>query len=223
MNNLIKLDNVYKSFGKKNCLTNALRGASLDVYSGEFVTIEGQSGSGKSTLLSIIGLLDKHDAGKYNLLDTDIEQLSKYQLSRLRNNNIGWIFQNFNLVNEFSVLENVLLPTKYNTTKQTNNSKEFAQELIQSVGMIDKLDSFPNELSGGQQQRVAIARALINKPDLILADEPTGNLDSENAKLIFQLLTKLHEVGNTIIMVTHSKYLAQQGEKKLTMQDGEFV
>lgn len=219
---LLKTENLCKIFGKGAAQTYALKDISLHINSGEFIAITGQSGCGKSTLLSILGLLDTPTSGDYRLCGRNIQQLSNYQKSSLRNRNLGWIFQNFNLINDMTVLENVMLPLRYSKGITTAQMKQAAIECLQEVGIADKANSHPSELSGGQQQRVAIARAIIQRPDILLADEPTGSLDSENAEQIFQLLHKLNASGMTILLVTHARELAKRCNRIIKMKDGQL-
>ena len=217
---LIELKTLTKYFDLSNSSTPVLNGINLDIYANDFVAITGSSGSGKSTLLSIIGLLDTHSQGEYLLCGTEVSNLSRYQMSQLRNRSIGWIFQNFNLVQDMTVLENVMLPLTYQPQFEKNNAKQAVLEALKQVGMADKINQYPSNLSGGQQQRVAIARAIVTQPDLILADEPTGNLDSENSTLIFELLLSLHQKGRTIIMVTHDDEQALKCPSQVILKDG---
>ena len=216
LNSLISIDNLNKSFGE----THILKSINFSMLEGEFVAIQGPSGSGKSTLLSIIGLLDEFNSGEYNLCQENVSVLSEYQKSRLRNENIGWIFQNFNLIGDMTVFENVSLPLKY--CKRNINSN-IINELLDQVGLSNKSQAFPNQLSGGQQQRVAIARALALDPDLILADEPTGNLDTENGDNIVEMLVSLHKKGKSIVLITHDKNVAARADRVIHMSDGKLL
>lgn len=222
---MIKLQDITKSYqinGEENFL--ALKGVSLDVKKGEFVALTGSSGCGKSTLMQIIGLLDKPTSGKIFIANNEAEELSDNELSRLRNEFIGFIFQQFNLINKLTVLENVLVPTIYSRKKLDYDPIVRAKELLNRFGIGDKLNSRPNKISGGQQQRVAIARSLIMSPSLVLADEPTGNLDSKNGKEIMELLKNLNEKdGITIILVTHEEDIARYAKRSIKMLDGKII
>ena len=220
---LLKTENLTKVFNPNRVPVHALRGISLTIHEGEFVAISGKSGCGKSTLLSILGLLDTPTSGQYQLCGADLAQLSGYQQAALRNRHIGWVFQNFNLINDMTVAENVMLPLKYNQAWPKSTYTERVNKVLNDVGLDDKAGAYPSELSGGQQQRVAIARALITEPDILLADEPTGNLDSQTEQAIFSLLSDLHRRGVTILLVTHSRNLAQQCQRILTISDGALV
>lgn len=215
-----ELQKVYRTEGVSNPV---LKGISFNVQVGEFIAIEGPSGCGKSTLLSILGLLDKPTEGEYKLCGQPIGTLSSYQQSVLRNQQIGWIFQNFNLVGKMTALENVCLPLRYHPDVKKADYHDKAMKMLEQVGMAEHANLYPNQLSGGQQQRVAIARALVTKPDLILADEPTGNLDSENAEVIFQLLQDIHQSGATILMVTHANELATRCQRQIKLHDGQIT
>jgi putative ABC transport system ATP-binding protein len=223
MEKIIEIKRLRKSFQSSKLSNDVLKDISLDIYSGDFAAIEGPSGSGKSTLLSILGLLDEHSEGTYKLCNTDIDSLTSGQLSTLRNKNIGWIFQNFNLINDLTVEDNVSLPLKYRKEVTNNDKKMLTYKCLKLVGLDDMLTLYPNQLSGGQQQRVGIARALIVNPDLILADEPTGNLDSGNTENVMQILLDLNSNGKTIIMVTHDPQLALRANKRFYMLDGKFI
>lgn len=220
---LLKTDDLTKTFNANKVPVQAVRGISLTVHEGEFVAITGKSGCGKSTLLSILGLLDTPTSGQYQLCGEELSRLSGYQKAALRNRHIGWIFQNFNLINDMTVAENVMLPLKYNRAISKSSYQQRASKVLADVGLADKGDAYPSELSGGQQQRVAIARALITEPDILLADEPTGNLDSQTEAAIFSLLAELHQRGVTILLVTHSRKLAEQCQRILTISDGTLT
>jgi len=220
---LIKLAELDKSFDGPAGKVTVLKNINLEIERGELLAVIGKSGSGKSTLLSIIGLLDNATAGQYELCDTDVRSLSQYQTSILRNQNIGWVFQNFNLVSELYVLKNVELPLKYNKNIKKADYKAIALKQLERVGLLDKQNNFPEQLSGGQQQRVAIARALVSEPDVLLCDEPTGNLDSENADQIVDLLLTLNAAGSTVLIVTHNESLAQQCGRIIEIKDGMIV
>lgn len=219
---IIEIEKLNKFYGVKSNRTHILQDISLSVRSGEFVGITGTSGSGKSTFLSILGLLDSFDSGDYFLSKTNVKSLDSYQVSKLRADNIGWIFQQFNLVSDMTALENVVLALKYTSKFSPLNHDKIAREKLSEVGLDAKFDLYPGQLSGGQQQRVAIARALATEPDFILADEPTGNLDSKNSELIVDLLSELNSNGVTIILVTHSLDVARNCSKRFTMEDGQL-
>ena len=200
-----------------------LHGLDLEINEGEFTAIVGPSGSGKSTLMNIIGALDKPTSGFYELNGTDISQLDDSELSEIRNKEIGFVFQNFNLISRTNAIENVELPMLYAGVGRKERRKR-AEELLELVGMSDRADHNPNELSGGQKQRIAIARALINTPSIILADEPTGALDSATGRMVMDIFHKLHkEERKTIILITHSPELASETERILTINDGNIV
>ena len=223
-NNIIEMKNVTKSFfiGKPNQL-DILKNININIKKGEFVAIVGASGSGKSTLMNIIGALDRQTSGEYILDDVDISQISDNNLSEIRNKKIGFVFQTSNLIPRTNSLQNVELPMLYyGVDRKTRINK--AKELLELVGMEDRLTHLPNELSGGQKQRVAIARALANDPDIILADEPTGALDSETGRLIMNIFHKIHETqGRTIILITHEMQLASETQRIITLKDGEII
>ncbi len=221
---LIEMSNVCKEFDLSSGKLPVLKSLQLTISEGELISIVGKSGSGKSTLLSIMGLLDDISSGDFKLCGHDVSALSNYQKSILRNENIGWIFQNFNLVEEMTVAENVSLPLRYNDKISSKQYSKIVNQALSDVDLKDKYGQYPSQLSGGQQQRAAIARALVNSPDLILADEPTGNLDEENSQKIFELLKKLNShKKTTIIIVTHDNQLAYQCNRSLTLRDGVFV
>ena len=200
-----------------------LHGIDLEINEGEFTAIVGPSGSGKSTLMNIIGALDKPTSGFYELNGTDISQLDDSELSEIRNKEIGFVFQNFNLISRTNAIENVELPMLYAGVGRKERRKR-AEELLELVGMSDRADHNPNELSGGQKQRIAIARALVNTPSIILADEPTGALDSATGRMVMDIFHKLHkEEKKTIILITHSPELASETERILTINDGNIV
>ena len=201
----------------------ALTDIDLVIEEGEFVAIMGASGSGKSTLLHIIGCLDRPTSGEYYLDGVDVNGLNKNQLADIRNQKIGFIFQSYNLLSRTTALENVELPLIYNRTGQFTNSKELAQKALEQVGLADRIYHRTNELSGGQQQRVAIARALVNNPALILADEPTGNLDSTTSIEIADLFVQLNNEGKTILMITHEPDIAQFAKRMVYLRDGRVL
>ncbi|MFH1968759.1 MAG: ABC transporter permease, partial [Verrucomicrobiota bacterium] len=216
---MIQLTNITKTYAIGEVAVHALRGVSLTIAPGEFVAIMGPSGSGKSTLLHILGLLDVPDTGSYRLLDHEVARLSDNELAALRNSTLGFVFQHFNLLSRTSALENTVLPMLYATDRRGKNTDK-ARRRLSEVGLGDRLGHKPNELSGGQQQRVAIARALIHDPRIILADEPTGNLDSASAEEILEILTGLNRQGITIIMVTHESDIAAHARRIIRMRDG---
>ena len=218
---VIRMENIVKTYylGKPNEL-EILHGINLTVNKGEFVSIVGESGSGKSTLMNIIGVLDRQTQGNYYLEGQDVNGMSDEVRSAIRNRRIGFVFQNFNLLPRANALKNVMVPLLYGE-EHSKNGKEHAMEM---VGMEDRADHRPNELSGGQKQRVAIARAMINDPAIILADEPTGALDSKTGHMVMDLFHKLHEEqGKTIVLITHSQELAQETERIVTLLDGQIV
>ncbi|SFR46137.1 putative ABC transport system ATP-binding protein [Pseudidiomarina maritima] len=223
MNKLIELRNITRSFGLNQQVAKVLDSINLTIDDGDKLAIVGPSGSGKSTLLSIIGLLDPHYQGEYLLRGREITTLENKQLSQLRNNQIGWIFQNFNLISHLTALDNVALPMRYNQNIKPKEYKERALHALDIVGLADKYTSKPSELSGGQQQRVAIARALVNEPSLILADEPTGNLDSHTSDKIIELLLNLPTSGATLVIVTHDTNIAQRCDRRIKIHDGSLV
>lgn len=216
---VIELQGICKDYHLGKRTLRVLRDVALSVRQGEFVAIMGPSGSGKSTLMHIIGCLDVATRGKYILADQDISALSRTELVSIRRRNIGFIFQNFNLLPRMSARENVALPLLYNKS----NNRRKADEMIDLVGLHDRAKHKPSELSGGEMQRVAIARALVNDPKVIVADEPTGNLDSKTGKEIMDLFGTLHAQGRTIVMVTHDKSLAERAERIITIQDGAIT
>ena len=218
------MENIVKTYylGKPNEL-EILHGINLTVNKGEFVSIVGESGSGKSTLMNIIGVLDRQTQGDYYLEGQDVNGMSDEVRSAIRNRRIGFVFQNFNLLPRANALRNVMVPLLYGE-EHSKNGKEHAMEMLKMVGMEDRADHRPNELSGGQKQRVAIARAMINDPAIILADEPTGALDSKTGHMVMDLFHKLHEEqGKTIVLITHSQELAQETERIVTLLDGQIV
>jgi putative ABC transport system ATP-binding protein len=219
---MITINKLSKVFRTEELETRALSEISLTINQGDFVSIMGPSGSGKSTLLNIIGLLDSASDGSYVLLDQEMVGLKEKEKSKVRKENIGFIFQNFNLIDELSVFDNIELPLIYNNVP-AGERKSRVNEMAKILGITHRLKHFPQQLSGGQQQRVAVARALINNPKIILADEPTGNLDSKNGNEVMELLTDLHASGSTILMVTHSDYDASFSQKTILMKDGVIL
>ncbi len=217
---IIHLESIVKNYKVGTQIVRALRSISIDIYKGEYVAIMGASGSGKSTLMNVIGCLDTPTSGKYILNGRDASRLSDDQLAEIRNSEIGFIFQVFNLLPRNSALENVMLPLVYSGTRK-NERKRRAEETLKDVGLEDRMLHRPNELSGGQRQRVAIARALVNKPALLLADEPTGNLDSKISEEIMKLFADIHSKGNTLLMVTHEEDIAKHAHRIIRLKDGE--
>jgi len=217
----IKLTNISKEYVTEDIVTKVLFGINLVVKKGEFVAITGASGSGKSTLLNILGLLDTASGGTYILNSLDVTALTEDEQADIRNREIGFVFQSFNLLKKISVFENVILPAIYKGSS-TQEREGRARELLKAVGLEDQMYKRPNQLSGGQQQRVAIARALMNNPAIILADEPTGNLDSKSGADIMSILKRLNHEGNTIIMITHDKEIASVASRIVVISDGKL-
>ncbi|WP_317165130.1 ABC transporter ATP-binding protein [Draconibacterium halophilum] len=217
---IIHLENIVKTYKVGTQEVRALRSVSIDIYKGEYVAIMGASGSGKSTLMNIIGCLDTPTSGTYVLNAKDVSSLSDDSLAEIRNSEIGFVFQVFNLLPRNSALENVMLPLVY-AGKRKAERKKMAEETLVDVGLQDRMEHKPNELSGGQRQRVAIARALVNKPALLLADEPTGNLDSKISEEIMKLFAEIHRKGNTLVMVTHEEEIALHAHRVIRLKDGE--
>jgi len=217
---MIEFNDITKSFTSGTVRTDVLKGVTFKVNNGEFAAIMAPSGTGKTTLLNVLGCLMKASSGSYLFEGQDIETLNDDQLSEIRNKKIGFVFQTFNLLERTSALDNVLLPLVYSDVYPADATKK-ASRLIESVGLKDRINYKPSELSGGQQQRVAIARALINDPAVILADEPTGNLDSNSAKEIMEILKTLHKEGRTIIVVTHDINIARSAGRIIFLKDGK--
>ncbi len=217
---IIHLENIVKSYKVGTQVVRALRSVSINIYKGEYVAIMGASGSGKSTLMNIIGCLDTPTSGHYVLNGKDVSRLSDDNLAEIRNSEIGFVFQVFNLLPRNTALENVMLPLVYSGVRKTERKKR-AEETLVDVGLEDRMTHRPNELSGGQRQRVAIARALVNKPALLLADEPTGNLDSKISEEIMKLFADIHRKGNTLVMVTHEEDIALHAHRIIRLKDGE--
>ncbi|MBC6989059.1 MULTISPECIES: ABC transporter ATP-binding protein [Hymenobacter] len=219
---MIQIENLEKVYRTEEVETKALNKVSLAVNEGEFVAIMGPSGCGKSTLLNIIGLLDEPDGGSIKFAGTEIAHYSERKRAELRKKNLGFVFQSFNLIDELTVVENVELPLIYLGASAAER-KEKVDRVLEKMQIMHRRNHFPQQLSGGQQQRVAVARAVINSPRLILADEPTGNLDSTNGNEVMELLTELNEAGTTIIMVTHSEHDARYAHRVIRLLDGEVV
>ncbi len=218
---LIRVEKLYKEFVSGEVVTPVLKGLSFEIAQGEFVSIMGPSGSGKSTLMHILGLLDRPSSGKYNLSGKDVTELDDDELARLRSERIGFVFQSFNLLPRTTVLENVKLPLIYAQDK--SRADERATKVLSSVGLKHRLHYYTNQISGGEKQRVAIARALVNQPSVIFADEPTGNLDSKSGMQIMEILQRLNDAGNTIILVTHETYTAEHAKRIIKIRDGEII
>ncbi|HVT16717.1 MAG TPA: ABC transporter ATP-binding protein [Thermoanaerobaculia bacterium] len=218
---VIRVDEVHKYYELGETRVHALRGVSVAVDPGGFVAVMGASGSGKSTLMNILGCLDRPSSGRYLLEGTDVSGLDKRQLATIRNSKLGFVFQGFNLLPRTTALENALLPTLYAPIAKPERAKR-ARQALELVGLADRAGHFPSQLSGGQQQRVAIARALVNHPSILLADEPTGNLDSRTAVEIMEVLQELNERGLTIVLVTHEHDIAQFAKRVIVFRDGRI-
>ena len=219
---IITVDNVNKTYKNGSLELQVLKNISFKVDKGEFLAIMGSSGSGKSTMMNILGCLDNQYEGRYILDGIDISKSTENELSEIRNKKIGFIFQSFNLLPRLTALENVELPLVYSSIPKEKRHKR-ANELLEMVGLKDRTHHRPNELSGGQRQRVAIARALVNNPSIILADEPTGNLDSKSEGEIIEILQKLNKMGKTIVIVTHEPSIGEIAERKIIFKDGEII
>jgi putative ABC transport system ATP-binding protein len=220
---LIHLNDIKKVFYTDEVETHALSGVHIDIAGGEYVSISGPSGCGKSTLLAILGLLDSPTDGTYVLNSRPVQSIDANERARIRNREIGFIFQAFNLIGDLSVFENVELPLTYRDGLSKGERRDMTQAALERVGMAHRLKHHPAQLSGGQQQRVAVARALVGKPSVLLADEPTGNLDSKNGEAVMGLLDELHKAGSTIVMVTHDPRYADFAQRKIFMFDGRVV
>ena len=219
---IITVDNINKTYKNGSLELQVLKNISFKVDRGEFLAIMGSSGSGKSTMMNILGCLDNQYEGRYILDGIDISKSSENELSEIRNKKIGFIFQSFNLLPRLTALENVELPLVYSSIPKEERHKR-ANELLEMVGLKDRTHHRPNELSGGQRQRVAIARALVNNPSIILADEPTGNLDSKSEEEIIEILQKLNKMGKTIVIVTHEPNIGEIAQRKIVFKDGEII
>ncbi|NER14354.1 ATP-binding cassette domain-containing protein [Leptobacterium flavescens] len=219
---MIRVENLTKVFRTKEVETTALNEVSLEIKKGEFVSIMGPSGCGKSTLLNLLGMLDKPESGSYTFQETEISSMNEKERAGIRKKNIGFIFQNFNLIDELTVFENIELPMVYNNISSSERKKR-VNEIAERIGISHRMKHYPQQLSGGQQQRVAVARALVNKPSIILADEPTGNLDSSHGNEVMELLCELNEEGTTIVNVTHSAHDASYSSRIINLLDGQIV
>ena len=219
MSNVIKIRNIIRDFKLGTETVHVLKGIDLDIKTGDYIAIMGPSGSGKSTLMNILGCLDTATAGSYILNEKDVSQMSDDELAEIRNTEIGFVFQTFNLLPRTTALENVALPMVYAGASKSART-ERAKEVLTDVGLADRMDHRPNQLSGGQRQRVAVGRALVNNPSIILADEPTGNLDSKTSLEIMLLLDEIHANGNTVIVVTHEEDVAAHAHRIIRLRDG---
>jgi len=219
---LIQVEDLHKVFVTEEVETHALSGVHLEIHKGEYIAIAGPSGCGKSTLLSILGLLDSPTEGSYQLNDTPVADLSASQRARIRNREVGFIFQSFNLIGDLTVYENVELPLTYQKMPKAQR-KERVNDALEKVGMAHRMKHYPSQLSGGQQQRVAVARAIVTEPSIVLADEPTGNLDSANGDAVMGMLNELHQSGATICMVTHDPRYARHAKRTVHLFDGRIV
>jgi putative ABC transport system ATP-binding protein len=218
---IMKLRGITKDYVNGDITTHVLRGVDLDVYPGDFVALMGPSGSGKSTLMHILGFLDRVSGGSYEFKGKEVAQLGEDELALMRRNEVGFVFQAFHLLPKARVIDNVILPMMYAHVSQKDRRPR-AEKALRSVGLGERMDHLPNQLSGGQRQRVAIARALVNEPDVIFADEPTGNLDSVSSEQVMELLTELNKQGKTIVMVTHEPDIAAYAKKTIRMKDGRI-
>jgi putative ABC transport system ATP-binding protein len=216
------MENIVKTFGVEGIEVKALQGVNISIDEGEFVSIMGHSGSGKSTLMNILGCLDRPTSGEYHLKDKDVARLSDDELALIRNETIGFVFQVFNLLPRTNCIRNVELPLIYSHFKPEDRRNK-TKELLKRVGLEDRMKHSPSELSGGERQRVAIARALVNDPKILLADEPTGNLDSVTAKEILNIFNELHSEGKTVILVTHESYVATCADRIISLHDGKVI
>jgi putative ABC transport system ATP-binding protein len=224
MRPVVKIESLHKIYHSGEVPVHAVRGVTLDIHKGEFVALMGASGSGKSTLMNMLGCLDRPTEGRYLLDGIDVSQLDRNQLADIRNQKLGFVFQGFNLLSRTTALENVELPMMYARQRiTTREMRERAMHCLEIVGLAKRADHFPNQLSGGQQQRVAIARALVNQPQVLLADEPTGNLDSKTSVEVMGVFQKLNDQGITIVMVTHELDIAHYCKRNLILRDGVIV
>lgn len=219
MEKLISLTNIHKGYQLGKIFIPIIKGVDIEINKGEFVVLMGPSGSGKTTLMNVLGCLDTPEKGEYFLAGKDVSKMKEDELAEIRNENIGFVFQSFNLIPDLSILENVALPSFYAGSEDIARAKEILGE----VGLGDRIDYYPSELSGGQRQRVAIARALINDPDIILADEPTGNLDSKSGKDVMNIFKQLNEKGKTIILVTHDEFTSSFAKRQINLKDGVLL
>lgn len=219
MSNVIEIRGIIRNFQLGQETVYVLKGIDLDIEQGDYVAIMGPSGSGKSTLMNLLGCLDTPTAGSYILNGNDVSQMTEDQLADIRNTEIGFVFQTFNLLPRTTALDNVALPMVYAGMSKSDRNKR-AEEVLADVGLADRMDHKPNQLSGGQRQRVAVGRALVNKPSIILADEPTGNLDSKTGHEIMTLFDEIHKAGNTVIMVTHEEDIAAHAKRVIRLRDG---
>ena len=220
---MLELSNITKIYKTQGETITALDHVDLSIATGEFVAIMGRSGSGKSTMLNILGCMDKPTSGTYLLADQDVSSLDDDALSQIRNDHIGFVFQGFHLLPRLSALENVMVPLRFASAEKQQGGEQRAKELLQKVGLGDRIHHMSNEMSGGQIQRVAIARSLINQPAVLLADEPTGNLDSAISQQIIDLLTELNRAGQTIVMVTHEPDIAENAGRTINFLDGKII
>lgn len=216
---VIKIRNITRDFPLGNEIVKVLKGIDLDIERGEYVALMGPSGSGKSTLMNLLGCLDTATSGSYELNGKDVSNMTDDELAEIRNKEIGFVFQTFNLLPRTTALENVALPMIYAGVSKSDRT-ERAKQVLTNVGLADRMDHKPNQLSGGQRQRVAIGRALVNKPSIILADEPTGNLDSKTSEEIMVLFNEIHKAGNTVIVVTHEEEIAEHAQRIIRLRDG---
>ena len=219
MSLVIKIRNIIRDFPLGQEIVHVLKGIDLDIEKGDYVALMGPSGSGKSTLMNLLGCLDTPTAGTYELNGTDVSNLTDDQLAEIRNKEIGFVFQTFNLLPRTTALENVALPMVYAGASKADRTKR-AEQVLHDVGLGDRMDHSPNQLSGGQRQRVAVGRALVNHPSIILADEPTGNLDSKTSVEIMKLFQDIHDAGNTVIIVTHEEEIAEHAHRVIRLRDG---
>ncbi len=219
---MIRTNKLVKVYRTEEVETTALNEVSIEIKQGEFVSIMGPSGCGKSTLLNLLGMIDSPSGGEFYFMDEEVGNLPERKRSNVRKHNLGFVFQSFNLIDELTVFENVELPMLY-TKVPSSERKKRVEELLEKMNMMHRRNHFPQQLSGGQQQRVAVARAIVNRPKLILADEPTGNLDSSNGDEVMKILAALNQEGTTIVMVTHSGYCAEFGNRIIRLLDGQVV